>query len=151
MRADAGFWSHGLIEQLSGLGVRWSITIPLYPNVKKAIEAIPETAWESIEYTDSGAAQAAETLIGGPAEPLRLVVRRTRITGHQATIWTARGTTPSPPTPQCPPSKPTGNTAVTHLLSSLSAISKKAASLTCPPGVSTPTPAGSPARCSPTT
>ena len=88
VRADAGFWSHGLIEQLSGLGVRWSITIPLYPNVKKAIEDIPETAWESIEYTETGAAQVAETLIGGPAEPLRLVVRRTRITGHQAQIWT---------------------------------------------------------------
>ncbi len=118
---------------------------------QKAIEDIPETAWESIDYTETGAAQAAETLISGPAEPLRLVVRRTRITGHQATIWTDRGTTPSPPTPICPPSKPTGSTAVTHPSSSLSAISKKADSLTCPPGVSTPTPAGSPARCSPTT
>ncbi len=88
VRADAGFWSHGLVEQLGGLGVRWSITVPLYPNVKKAIEAIPETAWESIEYTETGAAQVAETVIGGPAEPLRLVVRRTRITGHQAQIWT---------------------------------------------------------------
>ncbi len=135
VRADAGFWSHGLIEQLGGLGVRWSITIPLYPNVRAAIEAIPETAWESIEYTETGAAQAAETLIGGPAEPLRLVVRRTRLVGHQAQIWTARGTTPSPPTPICLPSKRTGCTAVTHPLSSLSAISKKAASLTCLRGV----------------
>ena len=88
VRADAGFWSHDLIEQLGGLGVRWSITIPLYPNVRAAIEAIPEESWESIEYTETGLAQVAETLIDSPAGLLRLVVRRTRITGHQATIWT---------------------------------------------------------------
>ena len=88
VRADAGFWSYDLIEQLDGLGVRWSITIPLYSNVKAAIEAIPEGSWESIDYTETGLAQVAETLISGPAERLRLVVRRTRITGPQATIWT---------------------------------------------------------------
>ena len=90
VRADAGFWSHGLIEQLGGLGgALVDNHSPLRSNVKKAIEDDPRgPSWESIEYTDSGAAQAAETVIGGPAEPLRLVVRRTRITGHQAQIWT---------------------------------------------------------------
>ena len=87
VRADAGFWSYGLIERLNALGVRWSITVPLQRHIRAAIEAIPETAWQSIDYTETGAAQAAETLVDSPAGLLRLVIRRTRLTGPQATIW----------------------------------------------------------------
>lgn len=87
VRADAGFWSYGLIERLNTLGVGWSITVPLRSHVRAAIEAIPETAWTSIDYTETGIAQAAETLVDSPAGLLRLVVRRTRLVGPQATIW----------------------------------------------------------------
>ena len=87
VRADAGFWSYGLIERLGRLGVRWSITVPLRSHVRAAIEAIPETAWQSIDYPETGTAQAAETFLDTPAGLLRLVVRRTRLVGPQATIW----------------------------------------------------------------
>ena len=112
--------------------MRWSITIPLRSNVRAAIEAIPEESWTTIDYTETGAAQAAETLIDSPAEPLRLVVRRTRRVGHQATIWTARryhafAADTGLPAAEADP----GRAAVTPPPSSPSATSKKAASLTC--------------------
>ena len=48
-----------------------------------AIAAIPERAWIDIDYPDGGVAQVAETTLGGD----RLVVRRTRLVGAQATLW----------------------------------------------------------------
>jgi hypothetical protein len=51
--------------------------------VQAAIAAIPEDAWIEIDYPDGGIAQVAETRLAGE----RLVVRRTRPTGPQATLW----------------------------------------------------------------
>jgi hypothetical protein len=48
-----------------------------------AIAAIPQDAWAEIDYPDGGVAQVAETTLGGD----RLIVRRTRLTGAQATLW----------------------------------------------------------------
>ena len=87
VRADAGFWSYDLIERLNTLGVRWSITVPLQRRIRTAIEAIEETAWQSIDYPETGTAQVADTFVDTPAGLLRLVIRRTRLTGPQATIW----------------------------------------------------------------
>jgi hypothetical protein len=51
--------------------------------VAATIAAIGEHAWVDIDYPDGGLAQVAETTLG----PDRLIVRRTRLTGPQATLW----------------------------------------------------------------
>ena len=93
VRADAGFFSYELIDAIAARGARWSITVTQNPKVKAAIAAIDEDAWAPIAYTASGEAQVAETTIEtgrrdseGPRE-LRLVVRRTRLTGSQRELW----------------------------------------------------------------
>ena len=91
VRADAGFWSYNLIEVLDRLKVQWSITVPLHANVRAAVEAIPEGDWAPIDYPEGGEAQAAETTITssprGNSRRVRIVVRRTRLTGGQAQLW----------------------------------------------------------------
>ena len=92
LRADAGFWSYEMIERLDRLGVKWSITVPLYSQVRQAIENIEETAWASIDYPPDGVAQVAETTFRasskGDNRLIRLVVRRTRLTDpEQAQLW----------------------------------------------------------------
>jgi Transposase DDE domain group 1 len=51
--------------------------------VRAAVEAISEGAWQAIEYPEDGEAQIAETAYGGR----RLIVRRTRLLGAQAELW----------------------------------------------------------------
>ena len=92
LRADSGFWSYKLIDALERLGVDWSITIAINKQIRARIELIDETAWQTITYPDGGAAQVAETTITagsrGQQRTLRLVVRRTRLTGRaQAELW----------------------------------------------------------------
>ena len=92
VRADAGFFSYALIDTLTRLGAAWSITVQIRPRIRSCIEAIDESAWQSIVYPDGGAAQLAETTYvtdrksGGRV--LRLVVRRTRLTDPtQEALW----------------------------------------------------------------
>ena len=92
VRADAGFWSYRLIDNLDRLGVEWSITIPQYSQVRKAIANIAENEWESIDYPESGMAQVAETTIRsssrGDHRRMRIVVRRTRLSDPaQQQLW----------------------------------------------------------------
>ena len=93
VRADSGFFSHGLIDTLEARKARYSIAVAQYANVKAAIEAIDEKAWTPIAYTRGGEAQVAETTIeagrrkDGEPRKLRLVVRRTRLTGAQGELW----------------------------------------------------------------
>ena len=54
VRADAGFWSYALVDTLTRLGVRWSITVRINPSIRKVIDAIPDAAWSSIVYPDNG-------------------------------------------------------------------------------------------------
>jgi hypothetical protein len=83
VRADSGFFSGDVIKALGHHGVRFSITVPQNKAVHRAIEAIDEAAWVSIDYTEGGEAQVAEgTYLGH-----RLIVRRTRLVGPQATLW----------------------------------------------------------------
>jgi len=83
LRADSGFWSAATIAACRDHGVRFSITARQTRPVRAAIEAICETAWTDIDYTDSGVAQVAETTLAGQ----RLVVRRTRITRQQEALF----------------------------------------------------------------
>jgi len=91
LRADSGFWSWKLIDALNRLDVLWSITVTQHAAIRAAIATIPETAWVDIDYTLSGKAQVAETGYttgtGRRERTVRLVVRRTRLTGRQAQLF----------------------------------------------------------------
>jgi hypothetical protein len=92
VRADAGFFSWALIDTLTRAKVAWSITVRLNPQVRACIEAIEASAWVSIVYPDAGEAQVAETTystrVNGHERTVRLVVRRSRLTGQaQQTLW----------------------------------------------------------------
>ena len=92
LRADAGFFSWALIDTLTRLGVCWTVTVIINPRIRACIEAIDESAWQTIFYPDGGEAQVAETtyMAGkyGNNRSLRLVVRRTRLGDPvQQALW----------------------------------------------------------------
>jgi hypothetical protein len=86
LRADSGFWSAKVIGACRRHDLRFSITVRQTTPVTAAIAAIDEAAWTAIDYPDGGLAQVAETTLGGAAGG-RLIVRRTRLVGTQATLW----------------------------------------------------------------
>ena len=83
LRADSGFWSTKVIGACQRHRIQFSITVRQTQQVQAAITAIDEGAWTPIDYPDGGTAQVAETTLAGQ----RLIVRRTRLTGAQATLW----------------------------------------------------------------
>lgn len=92
LRADSGFWSWALIDTLTRLGVHWSVTVSMNPQIKACIAAIDEAAWVTITYPDGGEAQVADaTYVTGRGDQqrrVRLVVRRTRLTDTiAAQLW----------------------------------------------------------------
>jgi hypothetical protein len=95
VRADSGFWSWKLIDRLNTHGIGWSITVTNHAAIRAAISAIPDHAWQDIDYTIGGQAQVAETILtvgrGQTQRDItsaRLVVRRTRLTDTaQAKLW----------------------------------------------------------------
>jgi len=92
VRADSGFWSYALVDTLTRAGVHWSITVAISKEIRAEIEAIDEAEWQTITYPDGGEAQVAETTIVAAKsrrwERVRLVVRRTRLTGRaQQALW----------------------------------------------------------------
>jgi hypothetical protein len=94
MRADSGFYSHGVVATCRRLGVRFSITVRQHRSVRRLIEAIPEEAWMPIPYRIDGGADVAETTYTPfkgekGAVPARLIVRRVRPTpGSQLSFFT---------------------------------------------------------------
>ena len=83
LRADSGFWSAKVLAACRRHRIGFSITVRQTATVATAIASIHEQAWVAIDYPDGGIAQVAETTLG----PDRLVVRRTRLVGAQATLW----------------------------------------------------------------
>jgi hypothetical protein len=83
MRFDSGFWSNATIATLSRLGVGYTMGVRMVKSVVTAASAIDEDAWTPIDYTCDGIAEVAECDYKGR----RLVVRRTRLVGRQATLW----------------------------------------------------------------
>mgnify|MGYP001817714434 CR=1 FL=1 len=73
VRADSGFYQHKLLKRLSNAGVGFTVTIHQRAPVRAAIDAIPDTAWQRIDYPDGDAA-VAECIYQGR----RLIVRRVR-------------------------------------------------------------------------
>ena len=83
MRADSGFYTHGVVSVCRKTKVRFSITIRQGASLRNLIEAIPEDAWTPIPYWMEGAADVAETAytpFGSKpyAAPVRLIVRRVK-------------------------------------------------------------------------
>jgi hypothetical protein len=85
LRADSGFFSWKIISTLKAKNVAFSITVPKNPAVTRAVEGIDEESWTRIGYPEDGEAHVSETVYGENND--RLVVRRTRLTGHQAMLW----------------------------------------------------------------
>ena len=84
VRFDSGYWSNDTIEVLEAHSVSYTMAIHTANKaVARVIAAIPESDWVSIDYTPDGQAGVAETLYKGR----RLIVRRTRLSGPQATLW----------------------------------------------------------------
>jgi hypothetical protein len=84
MRFDSGYWSNETIKVLSRLGVSFTMAVRTGTKaLDKAIAAIDESAWVSIEYPTGGEAMVAECTYKGH----RLIVRRTRLVGPQASLW----------------------------------------------------------------
>ena len=83
MRFDSGFWSNATIATLERLEVGYTMGIRMVKSVVTAVSAIDEEAWTPIEYTMDGEAEVAESTYRGH----RLIVRRTRLVGRQATLW----------------------------------------------------------------
>jgi len=85
MRADSGFYAHGVVKVCRALKVRFSVTIRQHRSVRALIEAIPDNAWTPIPYWLDGGADVAETTYvpfadQPDARPVRLIVRRVRPT-----------------------------------------------------------------------
>ena len=93
IRFDSGFWSGDTILALNRLDVRYTMAVRCSSKgVNDAIAAIPDDAWEPIDYTDDGEAEVAEcaytTGTGKRSVTRRLVVRRTRLTDkQQLKLW----------------------------------------------------------------
>jgi hypothetical protein len=83
LRADSGFWNTKVFKRLENAGWQYSIGVRMIPSVRKAVEQVEDSAWQTIAYPEEGEAQIAETVYGGR----RLIVRRTRLVGPQAQLW----------------------------------------------------------------
>jgi hypothetical protein len=83
LRADSGFWNTKVFERLEKAGWQYSIGVRMIKAIRTAVQAIPEDAWQRIDYPADGEAHIAETTYGAR----RLVVRRTRLLGAQAELW----------------------------------------------------------------
>ena len=93
VRADSGFYTHGVVSACRKLKVRFSITIRQHKSLRHLIEAIPEEDWTPLPYWMDGAADVAETTytpFGNEpdAAPVRLIVRRVKPTpGSQLALF----------------------------------------------------------------
>jgi len=84
MRFDSGFWSNETIAVLGRLGVNYTMAVRTgVKALNRAIGTIAEDAWVEIDYPEGGRAQVAECTY----KERRLIVRRTRLVGPQATLW----------------------------------------------------------------
>ena len=93
VRADSGFYTHGVAKVCRKQKVRFSITVRLHQSLRNLIVAIPESDWTPIPYWMEGAADVAETTYTPfqsepDAVPVRLIVRRVKPTpGSQLALF----------------------------------------------------------------
>lgn len=108
--AGSGFHSKYVVKACRDHDIRDSITATLNIAVVRTIEAIPEESWTGLDYTVGGKAQVAECAYG---DGHRLVIRRTRLVGKQASSFLRGDTTPSSPIGRPPPSSSMPTIAIT--------------------------------------
>ena len=93
VRADSGFYTHGVVSTCRRMKVRFSITIRQHQSLRNLIEAIPQDDWTPIPYWMDGGADVAEAeytpFRSEPgAAPVRLIVRRVKPTpGTQLALF----------------------------------------------------------------
>ena len=63
LRADSAFYGHGPVGAAVRAGAQVSVTVRLDPTVKAAIAAIPNDAWQTIEYTNAVFDQTSQAWI----------------------------------------------------------------------------------------
>ena len=63
LRADSAFYGHGPVGAAVRAGAQVSVTVRLDPTVKAAIAAIPNDAWQAIEYTNAVFDQTSQAWI----------------------------------------------------------------------------------------
>ena len=63
LRADSAFYGHAVVSAAHRAGAKVSITARMDPAVKRAIGAIPDDAWTTIDYTDAIRDEATGTWI----------------------------------------------------------------------------------------
>jgi len=61
VRADSGFYAHGVVKVCRTMRVRFSITIRQHASVRRLIEAIPAADWTPIPSWLEDGADVAET------------------------------------------------------------------------------------------
>ena len=94
VRADSGFYTHGIVSVCRKLDVRFSVTVRQHPRLRNLIEAIPEEDWTPIPYWMEGAADVGETTyVPFASKPdavsVRLIIRRVKPTpGSQLALFT---------------------------------------------------------------
>jgi hypothetical protein len=94
LRCGSGFFSQFVVQVCRDHEVRYSITVPQNPAVKRAIEQITEEEWTGIDYTLNGEAWVGETSYLDH----RLLVRRTKLSDLGPRSFPPIATTPSSPT-----------------------------------------------------
>ena len=99
LRADSGFYTHGVVSVCRKMDVRFSITIRQHKSLHNLIEAIPEDAWTPIPYWMDGASDVAETTCTpfqaeADAAPGRFAANgawlAVQTMAHNLARWTAR-------------------------------------------------------------
>jgi Transposase DDE domain group 1 len=84
IRADSGFWAAKVMAACRAHRIRFSIGVRAGDaRIAAAIAGVPEADWQPIAYTAGGRAEVAETTY----RDMRLIVRRTRLTGAQAQLF----------------------------------------------------------------
>ena len=108
VRADSAFYGRGLVGAALRAGADVSVTVRLDPKVKAAIAAIPDDAWEPIEYTDAVYDEATDRWIS------RAEVAEISFTAFSAQKkadqvpgrrWSAASPTSTPPRGRAPSSR----------------------------------------------
>ena len=62
-RFDSAFYGHAAVSAALSGGAGVSVTVRMDPAVKRAIAAIPDAAWETIEYTDAVFDESSSTWV----------------------------------------------------------------------------------------
>ena len=84
MRADSGFYTHGVVSVCRKMDVRFSITIRQHKSLRNLIEAIPEDGLDSHSLLDGRRRRCGRDHLTPPsrveadAAPVRLIVRRVK-------------------------------------------------------------------------